>query len=200
LLLPGINGLNIVYGISPEFAMSYIDESVHPELHLFVEDKEANTLLRDIIASHNEGSVLLPRLSFSNVGPANVVKVMGELGSNHKLPYKSIGVLDGEMEESPGCIILPGKDAPERVIFNQLRIANWENLPERFGIGAGQLFTIFEDAMFHPDHHEWTSIIGNRTRMSSNRVWEIMAKEWCTICLSDADRDRIIQQIKDRLS
>ena len=200
LLLPGSSGQNIVYGASPEFAMSYIDENVHPELHLFVEDKESETLARDIISSHSEGTELLSRVALQKVGPANVVQVLGNLGQSRRLPYKSLGILDGDMEESPGCIKLPGLDeAPERMVFNGLKNKNWPELQNRFGIGAGNLFTYFEEAMLNPNHHEWTKEIGNHVNMSSNRVWEILSKEWCNTCLTIEDKDRIVAGIKEAL-
>jgi predicted ATPase len=198
LLLPGSAGLNIVYGSSPEFAMSYIDENVHPELHIFVEDKESETLLRDIISSHPEGTELLPRVALRRVGPGNVVKVLGNLGQSHRLPYKSLGVLDGDMEESEGCVKLPGTSvAPEKMVLNDLKNKNWPELPNRFGIGAGSLFTYLEEAMLNPDHHKWTTEIGNHVNMSSNRVWEILSKEWCTNCLTSEEKNRIVTRIKE---
>ena len=47
LLLTGPQGLNVVYGVSPEFAMSRLDDEVHPDAHVFVEDREAEILLRE---------------------------------------------------------------------------------------------------------------------------------------------------------
>jgi predicted ATPase len=200
LLLPGQSVLNIVHGISPEFAMSYIDENAHPELHVFMEDREAVTLLREIIVSHPDGPELLHRIDTQYVGPANVVQMLGKLGTINRLPYKSMGFLDGDIEESEGCVKLPGSTAPERVIFNDLKARNWPNLPERFGIGAGELFRYFEDAMLNVDHHAWTTEIGNHVKMSSNGVWQILCREWCNSCLSIDEKNRVIGKINDALS
>jgi hypothetical protein len=108
--------------------------------------------------------------------------------------------LDGDIAESEGCVKLPGSTAPEIVIFNDLKAKNWPNLTERFGIGAGDLFTFFEDAMLNSDHHEWTKEIGDHVKKSSNGVWEILTIEWCKCCLSDDERNRVITGIKDALS
>lgn len=200
LLLPGPAGLSVVYGITPEFAMSRIDEGLHPELTIFVEDKESQTLLREIIAGHPEGSEILSRISIDRVGPANVVKILGQLAHNGRLRYKAFGILDGDSEISKGCIKLPGNEAPEYVVFNGLKGFNWKDLPERFGIGAGSLFTILDDAMLDPYHHKWTSLVGDKVLKSSTSVWEILCNQWCKICLSDEDRGGIIEAIKDLLA
>lgn len=197
LLHPGPTGTNIVYGVSPEFAMSRLDDGDHPELHLFLEDKESEVLLREIIISRDP--YILTRLSFNIVGPANVVSMMGRLAFEGKLPYKALGILDGDYDAGGGSIKLPGEGAPEHIVFDDLKSMNWINLPERFGIGAGQLFSILEDVMLEPDHHDWTRKIGDRIRMSSNSVWEILCKEWCIHCLSETEKDRIYNSIVDAL-
>lgn len=141
LLLPGSTGTNVVYGVSPEFAMTRLDDASHPELYAYVEDRSAETLLREILVSHPQGAELLPRIRTAVVGPANVVQLLGALGEAKKLPYGGVGVLDGDVEESTGCIRLPGEDPPERLVFKCLRLNGWNGLDQRFGIGAGTLFT-----------------------------------------------------------
>jgi len=199
LLLPTSSNLNVIYGPSPEFALSQIDEAEHPSLNLFVEDKESQILLREIIASHDDGQNILSQISLNVVGPANVVSILGDLSEDNKLPYKGLGVLDGDYDETVGCIKLPGNEAPEIVVFKGLKELNWPELPERFGVGAGQLFSCLEDAFLSPHHHKWTEMIGDKIRMSSNGVWSILAKQWCKSALSGEEKDRIISNIQDRL-
>lgn len=198
-LHPSPEGTNIVYGVSPEFAMSRMDENDQPELQIFVEDKSSEVLMREIILS-TLSDENLRRISFSDVGPANAVKMLGSLAYNNKLPYKAIGVVDGDFEESQGCIKLPGTKAPEVVVFEGLKSQRWAELPERFGIGPGSLFTILEDTMLEPDHHVWTRIAGDKLRMSSNSVWEVIVKEWVRVCLVQEERERITTPIMDKLS
>ncbi|WP_081656598.1 ATP-dependent nuclease [Brevibacillus thermoruber] len=199
LLHPSPTGINVVYGISPEFAMSRLDEDDQPELQLFVEDKSSEVMIREIIRSTDITDDIIRRLSFIDVGPANVVRLLGALAINKKLPYKALGVLDGDCDESPGCIKLPGDSAPEIVVFKGLKEKNWGNLPERFGMGAGNLFTVLEEVMLEPDHHTWTRIVGDKLRTSSNSVWETMVKEWVQICLADDYKESICTVIKDML-
>ncbi len=159
MLLPGSQETNILYGVTPEFALSRLDENIYPELYVFVEDREAQIFLREILASDSNSSELLQRLAITPVGSASVVKVMGDLARNNKLPYKSIAIVDADQGQTPNCITLPGNAVPERVVFQGLKDLEWSNLTERFGIGAGTLLTCLEDAMLEPEHHKWTAVL-----------------------------------------
>lgn len=194
LLLPGPQGLSVVYGVSTEFAMSRLDDEVHPEAHVFVEDRNAEILLREILASDEKTAELLGRIAISAVGPANVVVMLGKLAKEGKLPYKALGVLDGDHID-PNCLALPGSVAPERLVYDGLREKGWPNLSQRFGVGAGVLFTALEDAMLEPDHHRWNAKVGDQILKSSVSVWEVMSGEWCRSCLSGDDRKRIFSEI-----
>lgn len=199
LLLPTAEGPNVLYGASPEFALTRLDEVVHPEAFVYVEDRSAEAWVREIIARHQNGQVLMSRIKLSPVGPANVVSMMGRLASEGKLPHPGIAILDGDQVGAPGCVRLPGEDAPERVVFLGLRERNWSNLHERFGIGAGDLHTYLEDALLNPDFHRWPSLVGDRILKSATSVWEIMTTEWCRTCLTDASRDEIVEAIQSVL-
>jgi predicted ATPase len=200
LLLSGKSELNILYGISAEFAMSRLDDKVHPELNIFVEDREAEIWLREIIASKEDGADILQRIKIIAVGPSNVVKMLGELAYKDKLPQKSFGILDGDKEGGEGCLSLPGEEAPEIVVYNDLKQANWPNISERFGIGAGSLFNYLEEAMLEPDHHKWNERVGDKILRSATSVWEILANQWCKSSLTEEDRNLIINNLNDLLS
>ncbi|RJX36265.1 MAG: ATP-binding cassette domain-containing protein [Desulfurivibrio sp.] len=128
LLLPGPQGLSIVYGISTEFAMSRLDDEVHPDLHVFLEDREAETLLREILASSEVTAKLLHRIDMSPVGPSNVVAMLGSLAKAGKLPYKAVAVVDGDHPDQ-NCLSLPGTLAPEQMVYTDLKAKGWPNLP-----------------------------------------------------------------------
>jgi predicted ATPase len=194
LLLPGPQGLSVVYGVSPQFAMSRLDDEIHPDAHVFVEDRDAEIWLREILASSTQTAELLRRIQISPVGPANVVSMLGTLGRGGKLPYRSIAIVDGD-QNYPDCEKLPGDFAPERVVFQDLRARSWANLPQRFGIGAGSLLTILEDAVLEPDHHKWAERVGDQVVKSSVSVWEILCNEWCKSCLAPTIRDRLAERI-----
>ncbi len=199
LLLPGPTGINVVYGASPDFALSRLDELVHPELLVYVEDREAQVLVREVLASAPEGVEILPRIQLVAVGPSNVVKILGSLSSNERLPSPGIGVLDGNEEPAEGCIVLPGGQAPERLVFGELKAKEWADLPARFGVGAGDLFTWLDDAMLKPDHHDWTRAVGDRVIKSSASVWETLAAQWARACLRAEDRKKIVDALRAAL-
>jgi predicted ATPase len=200
MLLPGPSGTNVVYGATPEFSLSRLDENVHPELHIFVEDRESEIFLREILASHPDSADLLSRLAIVPVGPSNVVQIMGNLAQKNKLPYKSIAVLDGDTAVSDGsCLSLPGTEAPERLIFKELKDLGWPDLPARFGIGAGTLLTYLDDAILEPNHHKWTSMVGDRVIKSGTSVWETLVNQWCKSCLKNDAREALFREIRNVL-
>jgi len=194
LLLPGPQGLSVVYGVSADFAMSRLDDEVHPEVHLFVEDREAEVLLREILASSEDTGKLLQRIAINAVGASNVVAMLGGLGKGGKLPYRSLAIVDGDHIDA-NCLSLPGTLAPERMVYTDLKAKDWPNLPLRFGIGAGTLLTALEDAMLEPDHHKWNAKVGDQILKSSASVWEVLANEWCKSCLDPHSRKALADAI-----
>jgi predicted ATPase len=201
LLVPGGQGTNVIYGASVEFAMSRMDDPVHPEMAVYVEDREAEIWLREILVADATKASVVDRIDICPVGPANVVQTMGLLGAKGRLPNKkNLAVLDGDKEPTQGCIALPGTAAPEVVVYQQLKAKNWAHLPERTGIGAGTLFADLDDIMTDPDHHNWNKKLGDKVRKSHVSVWETMVSEWARECLDPDDRDRIYRAIEDILA
>jgi hypothetical protein len=190
--------MEVIYGASPEFSLSNLDENVHPEGHVYVEDREAQIFLREIIASSREEEDLILRIDIIPVGASNVVHIMSDLAARGKLPTKSIAVSDGD-QRTADCLSLPGERAPERVVFEGLRNAEWPNLSERFGVEAVRLLTYLEDAMLDPEPHNWTEKVGNRVIKSKTTVWEILTNQWCKSCLKTEDRDYLISRIKEKI-
>jgi predicted ATPase len=194
LLLPGPQGLSVVYGVSPAFALSRIDDEVYPDAYIFVEDRNAAIWLREILASSPETSEILRRIEINPVGPSNVVEMLGGLGRDGKLPYKSLAITDGDHPHG-NCLKLPGDAAPERVVFNDLKARNWASLSDRFGIGAGTLFTALDDASLEPDHHKWPAMVGDQVSKSATSVWEILCTEWSKVCLDGKFRQELASAV-----
>lgn len=195
LLIKGLQGIEAVSGVTPELALSRIDEEAHPELYLFVEDREAQILLREIILRHPLGPSALSRSAIIEAGAVNVVRDLGSLAAKNRFPIRALGVLDGDQSPSDGCVVIPGGAAPERVVYEGLRDAQWPHLVERFGVPAGDLYTYLEDALREPNHHKWNSLVGSRLLRSASSVWELLATEWCATCLQDADRNAIAESV-----
>ena len=55
---------------------------------MFVEDREARVMLREILASDSQTAGLLSRIAIIPVGPVNVVQLLGNLGAHNRLPYR----------------------------------------------------------------------------------------------------------------
>lgn len=200
LLIPGPSGVNVIYNSTPEFALSRIDDPIHPEMAIFVEDKESGVWLREILVSDVTKENIVERISINPVGPANVVQMLGNLAANNRLPQKKgLGVLDGDKSNSDGCILLPGPDAPERKIYLDLKNKNWADIPERFGVGAGTMLSYLEDTILLPDHHKWNAFLGDKLRKSSQSVFDILCNSWCKHCLDPVERDRIYNEVNSIL-
>lgn len=90
--------------------------------------------------------------------------------------------------------------APERQILTDLKAIDWAQLDSRFGIGAGTLFKILDDAILLPEHHEWTTYIGDRLRKSSASIWSILIEEWCARCLTEEYKASFFKTIEDALN
>jgi predicted ATPase len=198
LLMPSPEGVSVIEGVSTELAMSALDDEVHPELDIYVEDIQASVWLREILASKPESAPLMHRVAIHPVGAANVVKVMGSLAADKKLPHRGLGMVDGDHRDTISSY-LPGELAPEKHVYAELRAKGWANLPERFGVGAGTLFTTLEDAMREPDHHKWNGLVGDKIRKGAHSVWETLVDEWCKSCLTAEEHSRILGDIETAL-
>jgi hypothetical protein len=199
LLMRDSTGMSCVYGASPEFALSKLDEILHPELSVFVEDRESMVLVRELIGCETDGHQMISRISIIPVGASNAVGTLGQLGGNDRLPFRSLAVVDGDAETPAHCFALPGRAAPERVVFEGLRANQWKHLPERFGIGAGNLIGYLEDAMLDPDHHQWPTQVGDRLLRSKASVWETLCIEWVKSCVTPSQKEQLINGIRNRL-
>lgn len=111
---------------------------------------------------------------------------LNELGRNHKLPFSSLAIVDGDKRDMyPNCLNIPGNLAPKKQIITDLKGIEWNRLDERFGIGAGTLFKYLDDAILLPDHHEWNTYIGDHVKKSKDVVWSILIEEWLNQCLNE---------------
>jgi predicted ATPase len=192
---------DIMYEVSSQFALSTIDDKDHPELFAFLEDEEAVSLFWEILKHDNARyDELCRKISARPVGSCSVVGTLNELGRNHKLPYKSLAIVDGDKRDMfPNCLSLPGDLAPEKQVITDLKNVGWNRLDERFGIGAGTLFKHLDDAVLLPDHHEWTTYIGDHVKKSKDSVWSILIEEWHKQCLSEEVANTFIENVSTAL-
>jgi hypothetical protein len=109
----------IVSGVSPQFAMTKMDDEAHPDCDVYVEDKAAQLLVAEVLAYQAPDAFL--RCQIIPFGAANVGQALGQMIDQDRFPRPSLVFLDGDNEPTIGCIILPGGDAPERVVFSSAK-------------------------------------------------------------------------------
>jgi len=196
-LLQGQSGRHVMTGVSPEFAMTRMDEYPHPECEIYVEDERAQTLLREIIVAHLKG--LIERCSMIAFGAANVGRALGMMISQERFPRPSCVFLDGDQAESPGCLLLPGGDAPEPVVFSDLQKIGWGKVSERTGREYADLADACMQAMVLTDHHDWIKSAATKLVLPGEILWQAMAAEWAINCLDKTVAKQTIQSISDLL-
>lgn len=185
-------------GVSPEFALSKMDEETHPECEIYVEDNAAKILLTEIISQKNPD--LASRLFVTTFGAASVGYQLGIMVTGKRFP-RPVGVfLDGDCAPGDGCCLLPGDDAPERVVFEELADKNWGDLWTRVVRDAGIVSDACNASMALSDHHDWVREAAKRLMVGPDILWHMICAEWVEKCLSDSNLSRITKYIEDRLA
>jgi predicted ATPase len=188
---------NIVYGVSPEFAMTKMDDVPQPECDLYVEDNRTERLLIEIIVKHAPS--LVPRCRAIRYGASSVGQSLGIMVSQRRFPRPSCVFLDGDQGSATGCINLPGDDPPERVVLEALRPQGWLRTAERLGRAASDLDDAFNRAMALSDHHEWLKHAAIHLTVGSDTLWQVLCSEWAATCLSQDAASRVVRPIEDAL-
>jgi predicted ATPase len=166
----------IVTGVSPQFAMTQMDDEPHPECELYVEDNAAKVLLGEILAAH--AKELFPKCAIIPYGAASVGYALGIMAVQKRFPRPTCVFLDGDNAGAEGCILLPGGDAPERVVFETLRKKKWGNLWSRIGRDIAWVSDACTNAMTLSDHHEWIRNAANSLLCGGDTLWQNMCAEW----------------------
>lgn len=186
----------IISGVSPQFAMAKMDDEPHPECDLYVEDKAAKTFLSELLAYH--GKEMFARCVIIPYGASNVGLALGMMVSNHLFPRPSCVFLDGDNGEALGCVLLPGEDAPEQVVFRDLRRERWGNLWARIGRDLAMVTDACTDAMVLNDHHEWVKFAANQLMCGGETLWQAMCAEWAKDLPANA-AEPIVRAVEDAL-
>lgn len=188
----------VMIGVSPEFALSRMDDVHHPECELYVEDEAARTLLTELLSQRDRD--LASRVMVTTFGAASVGYQLGQMVSQKRFP-RPVGVfLDGDCKPGPGCCILPGDDAPERVIFDALAEKNWADLWVRLIRDTSMVSDACNASLALSDHHDWVGEAAKRLMVGGNILWHAMCAEWVKHCLKVEDYERIRQYIEDRIT
>jgi hypothetical protein len=184
-------------GVSPEFALSRMDDVNHPECEIYVEDQAAKTFLMEMLSQRDPD--LASRLLITPFGAASVGYQLGQMVHAKRFP-RAVGVfLDGDCAPGPGCCILPGEDAPERVVFESLAAQNWGDLWVRLLRDTSIVSDACDASLVLSDHHDWVNEAAKRLMIGGNILWHAMCAEWVKRCLKDEEYQRIKQYVDDRL-
>jgi len=189
----------VVYGVTPDFAMTKMDDVPRPECDLYVEDERAERMLIEIIVAHAVNPDCALRCKTIRYGAASVGQHLGIMAFQDRFPTPSLVFLDGDQGQSPGCINLPGADPPEVVVFEALRSKNWLNLKDRIRRDYSAVADACTQAMSLPDHHEWITYVSNKLVISGDVLWHTICSEWATQCITRDDVKAIVQPIEDAL-
>jgi AAA domain, putative AbiEii toxin, Type IV TA system len=187
----------VVFGVSPDFAMTQMDEEIHPECDLYVEDERSKLLLQEIMVKFS--SDLIRRVQLLPFGTASVGQALGQMVNAGRFPRPTVVFLDGDQPPSDGCLLLPGGDAPERVVFEALKKRQWTLLDSVTSREFSEISTACDRAMTSGDHHEWVSSAADKVILSGDTLWQAMCAEWASNCLSDTEADTIIRPIREAL-
>jgi hypothetical protein len=180
----------IVYGVSPEFAMSKMDDQPHHEVDIYVEDDRAAGMVIEILAAHDPDMAL--RSQTIPYGAANVGMALGQMVAEDRFPRPTCVFLDGDRGPAQGCLVLPGEEAPERVVFEGLQAIRWAKVHLRVGRSYTDVADACDRAMATADHHEWVNEAARRLVLGSDTLWQAMCAEWATSCLKREDAQRMV--------
>lgn len=186
----------IVSGVSPQFAMTKMDELAYPECDLYVEDNAAKAMLEELLAKH--AKEIFIRCSIIPCGAASVGQALGQMVARNAFRRPTRVFLDGDNAEAVGCILLPGGDAPEQVVFKSLKSRGWGNLWTRVARDMMVVSSACTAAMTAHDHHDWVKLVATKLMVGGETLWQAMAAEWAST-LDPAEAQRIIDPIADIL-
>ncbi|WP_409331149.1 AAA family ATPase [Trujillonella humicola] len=187
----------IVYGVSPAFAMSKIDDQPWHEIDLYVEDARARQMLVEALTAVDRD--LVPRCQVIPFGAVQVGKSLGQMVEQRRFPRPTCVFLDGDAGGAPGCEVLPGDDAPERVVFEALADADWPGLAQRLGRPYAEIADACSRAMTQPDHHDWVVAAASPLTVSGDNLWQAMCAEWATRLLPKLEAEGIARTVRDAL-
>jgi predicted ATPase len=187
----------IVYGVSPNLAMTKMDDIQYADCDLYVEDERAGALLIEVLTAINRDAG--QRCRTIPYGAASVGQALGQMVVGEKFPRLSCVFLDGDKGEAPGCLNLPGGDAPEPVVFDALKERGWAQIHERTGRSYAQVVDACNQAMTQADHHVWVDQAASRLFLGGETLWQVMCSEWANKCLPREEGQKVVQPIEDEL-
>lgn len=197
ILQGAAGGRELIYGVSPDFAMSKMDDLQHAECDLYVEDERAAVMLTEILVRTNAS--LRQRCQTIPYGAASVGNALGQMVTGRRFLRPTCVFLDGDRGPAPGCLNLPGEDAPERVVFEALSDAKWLRVHERTGRDYTEVVDACSRVMLSHEHHAWITEAASRLFLGSDTLWQAMCAEWANHCVADEEAKALVQAIEDTI-
>jgi predicted ATPase len=188
----------VVTGVSPEFAMSQMDDENYPECDLYVEDARSGDMLLEILVK--SAPEIVSRCEVTPYGAASAGFVLGKMVKERRFRLPTCVFVDGDQEEREGCHLLPGDEAPERVVFSELKNQSWPDLAKLLNRDYSSVADACSQAMTYDDHHEWVKLAANKLIVSGEILWHQMCSAWAQHCLSDEQADAVAQPVRDALA
>jgi hypothetical protein len=96
--------------------------------------------------------------------------------------------------------LLPGQEAPERVVFGALKEKNWADLSTRLSRDFSLVADACAQAMTFDDHHDWVRLAANKLLVSGDLLWQQMCAAWVANCVTATEGQAIAQPVQDALS
>lgn len=194
-VIRGGTGKIVVRGVSPEFAMTKMDDEQHSECDVYVEDDRAGILLRELLAQSDKD--LIRRIEITPCGPASVGCALGQMVSQLRFRHPTVVFLDADQPQSVGCELLPGDDAPERVVFSALHDIRWDGVAILVGRSHSDLVDASDAAMLVSDHHQWVRDVADKLVVGGDDLWRAMCAVYVRSCLLPAEATRVTQIVRD---
>lgn len=196
-LMDGVEGKTVVTGVSPEFAMTRMDDEQHPECDIYVEDTRAQVWVSEILVKADRD--LLARSKIIPFGSASVGMSLGLMQAQKRFPRPSRVFLDGDQSAAAGCIVLPGDDAPERVVMEALKIKSWEDVARKINRGPSETIDACNAALISDDHHSWVAFAADRLVVGTDVLWQALCSSWCDHCATDQDIAKVAEPVRESL-
>ena len=191
------HGIDVIYGVTPDFALNRMDDIDRPELYIMTEDIEATVLASALLRS---SGVDLTRISFVEVGPANIVAAVSIAARSPRFPVKAIGIIDGDQQTQQGVLKFPGKACPEKQLFEDLHAKGLMPLATRLDLSVSSVQTAFARAMSAIDPHDWPYDLARYTGQTFAYLWETVCQVWVKNCLTQEDVKKFSSSIQNLLS
>jgi predicted ATPase len=199
ILLTRLNeGIEIFYGPTVDFCLSQIDDRLHYEMDIFVEDVNSKKIISEIIRLVNPN--LLSKVRISSVGPADVVQMLETLYNSKKFPIKLIGIVDGDQTSRTNILKLPGMFSPEKQIVQDITQKNlFGKIKEIINIDEQKIKKEFDEVQLTQSPHQWIEILADKFNLSKDTLFDCLALIWVRNCVNKEKAIEIVESIRKRL-